>query len=170
MRIFQLLIPMGLCLLLLGCTEQPYLDKGEPQPGPLQVDAPDVAWATGWHILKLECPSTDFNGMQVVVLDQNGNVLSGGGSTIAINHSPGMASLLRVAFRIDGKDVKGRMSANNISVQIEHPDAFLVRHMVIHHEPKFENDMYILAEEYTGKSAFTPVARQLALRLVNDLY
>ena len=169
MRILQLLIPMGLSLLLLGCTEQPSIDKREPQPGPLPVEALDVAWAAGWNILKLECPSTDFDGMQVVVLDQNGEVISGGGSTIAINHSPDRASLLRVAFRIDGKDVKGRMSANGISVQFERPDAFLVRHMAIHHEPKFEKDMYTLAAEYTGKSAFTPVARQVALRLVKDL-
>lgn len=134
----------------------------------LELTADDVAWATGWNILKFECPATMYNGMQVVVLDGKGHVLSDGG-ILAINHRPGNVSLLRVAFRIEEKTVRGRMSANNISGEFELPNAFAVRNMSTSLSPEFRDNMFILAQEYAGNSGRNPAIRLVALRLVEDL-
>ena len=95
MRMHAPLLVMGMAAGLMGCGQSGPGSAG-PQAGgsrPEDINAADVAWATGWHIWKLQCPSPDINGMQVVVLDENDDAVFGRSATLAVNHTPGRTSV-----------------------------------------------------------------------------
>ena len=171
MRIHASLLVIGMAAGLMSCGQSgpgssgPQADRSRPE----DTNAADVAWATGWHIWKLQCPSLDVKGVQVVVLDENDDVVLGGGATLAVNHTPGRTSVLRVALEIDGKSVQGRMSANGLSTDFDYPDAFKERHTATYHEPIQRENIYVLAEESARKTVAGAIVRRVALRLVTDV-
>ncbi|MBT3291643.1 MAG: hypothetical protein HN380_30140 [Victivallales bacterium] len=166
MRFHIASILIGFAMLLVGHCQ------GAPKPGAalqvrtMEISGADVAWAAGWNIWKLEGVLPNIRGVQVVILDEKGTVISGGGDTLAVNPRPGHPSVLRVAAKIDGRSVAGRVSANDLSVAFERKDAFEKRHTAVCHAPKVEGNMIVLVLEHGGKSARSPVVRRLALRLL----
>ncbi len=153
------------CLLsiLAGC------ERLDTPPDPTELNATDVAWATGWHIWKIQCLSLDVNGMEVVVLDEGGKPILGDGRTLTVNHLQGNPAVLRVAIKINGKSIHGRMSASGISTDFEYAEAFQERHSQILHSPILDEDNYVLISESSGKSSSGPIVRSIALRLVSIL-
>ena len=155
-------------VLSLNANESPPL----PSTGErLDLTPEDVAWATGWNIVKAECPSGPYKGMQIVGLDDKGRVIAGDGTTLLFNHDPDSSKLpiIRVAFKVDGKSAHGRLSDGFVSGKFHLPDVFLVQSHSYFRSPNFEDGILVLAEEYEkGKSTRSPAIRQLAVRLVKE--
>ena len=164
MRICYVVIIIGVVTALSSCERS---DDQSDQPNAADLTAQDVAWATGWHIWKLECPSPEIDGIQLAVLNENGDAIAGGGMTLAVNHTPERTSVLRVALKIDGKSVQGRMSANSISGEFDYPNVFKERHSTIYHSPEMENNTFVLVTESAGPTVRGPIIRSIVLRLVS---
>jgi len=164
MRICYIIFIIGVVTALSSCKR---LDDQSNQSNATDLTVQDAAWATGWQIWKLECPSPDINGMQLVVLDENGDAITGDGMTLAVNQFPEQSSVLRVAIMINGKSIKGRMSANNISTEFDYPDVFKEKHSAIHNSPTMENSAFVLITESAGESSRGPFVRSIVLRLIS---
>ena len=162
MRIIVSLVAIGLTAVLVGCSQS------EPPSSALEINASDVAWAMDWNIWKLECPSSDIAGMQVVVLNEEGDIIFGTGVTMGVAHREGQPTFARVAMKADVKSIQGRVSASGQTHDFHYPDAFVTRKTVIYLAPKLENGMFVLAAE-TTKSSAGPFVRRVALRWVADL-
>jgi hypothetical protein len=164
MRICNIIFIIGVVTALSSCKR---LDDQSYQSNATDLTAEDVAWATGWQIWKLECPSPEIDGIQIVVLNENGDAIAGDGMTLAVNHFPEQPSVLRIAVKINGKSIKGRMSANNISSEFDYPNVFKKRHTAIHLSPEMENNKFILITESAGESSRGPIVRSIVLRLIS---
>jgi hypothetical protein len=107
--------------------------------------------------------------MQLVVLGENDDAIIGEGITLAVNQIPEQPSVLRVAVKIDGKSIEGRMSANNISTDFSYPAVFKERHTAIHLSPVMENNAFVLITESAGESSRGPIVRSVVLRLISTM-
>ena len=166
MRVCYVILIMGIVIALSGCERS---DNQPNQSKATDLNAVDVAWATGWQIWKLECPSPDINGMQLVVLNENGDAIMGDGMTLAVNQTSEQPTVLRIAAKIAGKSIEGRMSASNISTEFHYPDVFKERHSTINHAPAMENNALILVTESAGESSRGPIVRSIVLRLISTM-
>lgn len=164
MRTSYLVLIIGIGAALSGCERS---DNQPDKSDATDLNAADVAWSTGWQIWKLECPSPDIDGMQLVVLDEGGDAIAGNGVTFAVNQIPEQSSVLRVAVKITGKAIEGRMSANNISTEFNYPDVFKEKHTSVYHCPVMENNAFILITESAGESTRGPIVRSVVLRLTS---
>jgi hypothetical protein len=166
MRICYVVFIIGVVTALSSCGRS---DDQSNQPNATDLTAQDVAWATGWQIWKLECPSPEIDGIQLVVLNENGDAIAGGGMTLAVNHTPGRTSVLRIAMKINGKSIKGRMSANSGSCEFDYPNVFKERHTATHHSPEMENNTFVLVTESAGETVRGPIIRSIVLRLISTM-
>jgi len=172
MRIHSRLITVSVAAILAGCTPSKPSSAATtpPKADRVEISAADVAWATGVHVWKVACPSSDFDGLQFVVLDETGDAVAGAGLTLAVHHRPGQKTLLRAAFRIDGRSLVGRFSAGGISTDFHFPDVLTKEHRTgIISWPTAQEGLFVLAQEHAGETTAGPIARRIALRLVTDL-
>jgi len=164
MRIYYIIFIIGVVTALSSCKR---LDDQSNQSNATDLTAQDIAWATGWQIWKLECPSPEIEGIQLVVLNENGDAIAGDGMTLAVNHFPEQPSVLRIAAKINGKSIKGRMSANNISIEFDYPNVFKESPPITYFSPEMENNTFILVTEPAGESSLGPIVRSIVLRLIS---
>lgn len=164
MRICYIIFIIGVVTALSSCKR---LDDQSNQSNATDLTAQDVAWATGWQIWKFECSSPEIDGIELVVLNENGDAIAGGGMTLVVNHFPEQPSVLRIAAKINGKSIKGRMSANNTSVEFDYPDVFKEKYSAIYNSPAMENSAFVLVTESAGESPRGPIVRSLVLRLIS---
>jgi len=165
MRVCHIILCIGIVTALSGCEDS---DNQPNQSDATNLNATDVAWATGWQIWKLECPSPDVDGMQLLVLDENGEAIMGSGMTLAVNQISEQPSVLRVAVKTSGKSIKGRMSANGVSTEFNYPDVFRERCSATHNCPVMKNDAFILLTESAGESSRGPFVRSVVLQLISS--
>ena len=128
MRNYLIILMTRVVTLLSGCERS---GNESNQSNATDFNAADVAWAMDWKIWKFECSSTDIDGMQLVVFNENGDVLIGDSATYAVHHARGQPTVLRVALKINGKSIEGRISASGISSAFNYQMFSLIDHMHI---------------------------------------
>jgi hypothetical protein len=124
----------------------------------------------GLNIWKVECPSPDITGVEALVLDEKGATVAGAGMYLAVHHQPGKKTLLRLAFTVEGKSLRGRFSAGGISTAFHYPDALASEYrLATFGSPNHEGNTLVFATQRIGQTTdgppTSPPDRRIVLRL-----
>lgn len=172
MKQARLTLLMFVVVCMAGCGDE---NSTAPSDTSAQITPEDVAWATGWQIIKFNLADEgDYYGIKMVVVDDQGNILEemgGLGGLPEANISTDKTTVSVAVYREDGQ-LRGKLHVAGGSTTFEFNDTFDPAQWFWFGTPQKSGDLYYLGGDSASHSVagtqptFEAGSHQLALRII----